>query len=154
MTTKLQGQPSVIFRQNFGFKPGLRNTLYSAVQGIQCDQYNSLPCQPVQTMDTSDNDNLANNFDSLKCEGENGYRGNCFLHHHLLLKLLRIMTLNSWCSRSSEELWYEDHLHQKCSYCQWQRHQQQWVSKIQTFFLVSSSSLLGRAEGDSGYWPS
>ena len=154
MTTKLQGQPSVIFRQNFGFKPGLRNTLYRAVQGIQCDQYNSLPCQPVQTMDTSDNENLANNFDSLKCEGENGYRGNYFLHHHLLLKLLRIMTLNSWCSRSSEELWYEDHLHQKCSYCQWQRHQQQWVSKVQTFFLVSSSSLLGRAKGESGYWPS
>ena len=82
MTTKLQGQPSVIFRQNFGFKPGLRNTLYSAVQGIQCDQYNSLPCQPVQTMDTSDNDNLANNFDSLKCEGENGYRGNYFHHQY------------------------------------------------------------------------
>ena len=154
MTTKLQGQPSVIFRQNFGFKPGLRNTLYSAVQGIQCDQYNSLPCQPVQTMDISDNDNLANNFDSLKCEGENGYRGNYFHHHHTILKLLRIMTLNSWCSRSSEELWYEDHLHQKCSYCQWQRHQQQWVSTVQAFFLVSSSSLLGRAEGESGYWPS
>ena len=78
MSTKTQSQPAVMFRHNYGYSGGrmkYRSPLYSAVQSVQYNSTNSTgPCSlPVQ-IDNCDYDK-DNQYDSLKCQGENGFRG-------------------------------------------------------------------------------
>ena len=87
----------MVFKHSFGFKPGLRlGAGLGSHAHSEAGEFSSLPChvqtdlaRPKPGLQFPGEVDTEQNFDSLKCEGESGFRGkdyqdklhNCLFHY-------------------------------------------------------------------------